>query len=189
MKIHYTGKQEKLYPAQKEKLEAKFAKIGKLLDNNRGEKEAHVILTNERHLHNAEITVNFLDHSLVGVGADPDQFTAVTQAVEKLEKQILKTVGKRREIKKGPRKMWNKEASAVAVITKTEPMAEGPGKNGRAPRVFRVNAVAGRKPMTLEEAILEIDKDGDYFVYRDAGTDRVSVLLRRSDGNFDLIES
>jgi hypothetical protein len=29
----------------------------------------------------------------------------------------------------------------------------------------------------------------EYLVYRDAQTDRVTVLMRRSDGNFDLIES
>jgi hypothetical protein len=31
--------------------------------------------------------------------------------------------------------------------------------------------------------------DRDYFVYRDAATDRVSVLIRRRDGNFDLVEA
>jgi hypothetical protein len=29
----------------------------------------------------------------------------------------------------------------------------------------------------------------DYLVYRDAQTDRITVLMRRPDGNFDLIES
>jgi hypothetical protein len=42
--------------------------------------------------------------------------------------------------------------------------------------------------MTLEEALLEID-DRDYIVYRDAETDRLSMLVRRRDGNFDLIEA
>jgi hypothetical protein len=34
-----------------------------------------------------------------------------------------------------------------------------------------------------------MDKTRDYMVYRDAGTDRVSVLVRRRDGHFDLVES
>jgi Sigma 54 modulation/S30EA ribosomal protein C terminus len=42
--------------------------------------------------------------------------------------------------------------------------------------------------MTLDEALLEMEKDRDYLVYRDAGTDRVSVLVRRRAGGFDLIE-
>jgi hypothetical protein len=43
--------------------------------------------------------------------------------------------------------------------------------------------------MTLDEAILVMDKSRDYLVYRDAETDKVSVLVRRRDGNFDLVES
>jgi putative sigma-54 modulation protein len=43
--------------------------------------------------------------------------------------------------------------------------------------------------MTLEEALLVMEGDHDYLVYRDAETDRVSVLIRRRDGNFDLIEA
>jgi len=39
------------------------------------------------------------------------------------------------------------------------------------------------------EAILEMDPARDYMVYRDAETDRVSVLVRRRDGHFDLVES
>jgi hypothetical protein len=45
----------------------------------------------------------------------------------------------------------------------------------------------------VDEAGMEIDasRNGkpDYLVFRDAETDRLSVLLRRRDGNFDLIES
>ncbi len=43
--------------------------------------------------------------------------------------------------------------------------------------------------MTLEEAMLELERDGNYFVYHDSERDCLSVLVRRPDGNFDLIES
>jgi putative sigma-54 modulation protein len=56
-------------------------------------------------------------------------------------------------------------------------------------QVYRVNHSDGNKPMTLEEAMLEMEASQDYLVYRDAQTDRVTVLMRRSDGHFDLIES
>ena len=46
-----------------------------------------------------------------------------------------------------------------------------------------------RKPMTLEEAVLEMDGDRNYMVYRDAESDRVQVLVKRRDGHFDLIEA
>jgi hypothetical protein len=34
-----------------------------------------------------------------------------------------------------------------------------------------------------------MEKGGDYLVYRDAESDRVAVLMRRRDGNFDLVEA
>jgi putative sigma-54 modulation protein len=56
-----------------------------------------------------------------------------------------------------------------------------------------VNGVGRRKPMTLDEALLEMEQNRDYLVYRDADRDPqregLSVLVRRRDGHFDLIES
>ena len=42
--------------------------------------------------------------------------------------------------------------------------------------------------MTLEEAVMHMDKR-DYLVYRDSVTDKIAVLLRRKDGDFDLVEA
>jgi putative sigma-54 modulation protein len=189
MNITYTGKQQKFYPAQTEKIEARFAKLAKVLDG-RGEKSAHVILANSRGVHSVEITVNYLDHALVGAATDADQFTAITSALDKLEKQILKLRTKRQDAKKGSRQDWAAEesprsAARVALaFPETAPPASVDNK-----KVFRVNHTATRKPMTLDEAMLELERDGDYVVYRDADKNCVSVLLRRPDGHFDLIES
>ena len=103
MKITYTGRQVELAPAQLKKLEARFAKIGKLLDGKR-ECEAHVILSLERHLHHAEATVNYFNHQLVGLGSSTDLFTAIHSAAEKLEKQAVKARTKWRDTKRTPRK-------------------------------------------------------------------------------------
>jgi putative sigma-54 modulation protein len=180
MKITYTGRQVELKPAQFKKLEAQFAKIGKLLDGKR-EGEAHVVLSLERHLHHAEVNVNYYNHALVGLGSDGDLFTAIHSAAEKLEKQLLKTRTKWRDSKRAPRK-GEEEASGVAVA-EAEPEAEAQR------RIFRVNHHQRSKPMTLDEAVLEMEKDRSYLVYRDAETDRVNVLLRRVDGHFDLVEA
>jgi ribosome-associated translation inhibitor RaiA len=76
MKITYTGRQEKFTPPQQKKLDAKLAKLGKLLDLKGGERKAHIILTSERHLRRAEITIRVFDHPMVGVAAEADQFTS-----------------------------------------------------------------------------------------------------------------
>lgn len=182
MKITYTGRQIELKPAQFKKLEAQFAKIGKLLDG-KYESEAHVVLSVERHLHHAEVTVNYYNHALVGLGSDEDLFTAIHAAAQKLEKQLLKTRTKWRDSKRAPRK--------GAAESEPEPVAaaEPEEQTEAARQVFRVNHHERRKPMTLEEAMLEMEQNLSYLVYRDAATERVSVLLRRQDGHFDLIEA
>src|ERR1044071_9929359 len=148
MKITYTGRQVELAPAQLRKLEARFAKIGKLLDGKR-ECEAHVILSLERHLHHAEATINYFNHQLAGLGSDSDLFTAIHSAAEKLEKQAVKTRTKWRDTKRTRRK---EEPAPVAVKAAPEPEPEPDADSG--PRVHRVNHHEKRKPMTIDEAML-----------------------------------
>src|SRR5512134_645304 len=108
MTVSYTGKLD-LDPGQQEKLEAKYAKIAKLLDaSNKGDRQAHVILNHNRGIYQAEITVNYMDHSLVGAGTDGEQYNALLLAVERLEKQILKVRDKRRDPKFGPKEVREK---------------------------------------------------------------------------------
>ncbi len=182
MKITYTGRQVELAPAERKKLEAEFAKIGKLLDGKQ-EREAHVVLSLERHLHHAEVAVNYYNHQLVGLGSAGDLFNAIHSAAQKLEKQALKARTKWRDTKRTPRK-----AGSEAEIEPAAPAGAEPDASAER-RIFHVNHHRKRKPMTLDEAVLEMDQSRDYLVYRDADTDRVHVLLRRRDGNFDLVES
>jgi ribosomal subunit interface protein len=93
-----------LAPAQTQKLTAEFEKIGKILDNGKGEAGARVVLSHERHLNNVEITVAYHNHELVGEGSDTDLFTAIHAAVGKLEKQAVRVREKWRDSKRVPRK-------------------------------------------------------------------------------------
>lgn len=202
MKITFTGKQDKLTQAQERKLAMAFARLSKLLER-RGEKGAQVILTEERHLRHAEVRVNFYDHALVGKGSAPDQFTAIMDAVEKVEKQARKLLEKKRELKrsKSPRKEVAL-AAAESLEAAGEAAAGRKGKKAkkaapepeeavelRPARVVRASSKANGKPMTLEEAMLAMEDGRDYLVYRDADTDRVQILIRRSDGAVDLVEA
>jgi putative sigma-54 modulation protein len=190
MKISYTGRHEEFPPKQRAKLEAKIQKLSKL---TKGDKEAHVILSQERFLRKVEITMNAWDHALVGVGTDRDLVTAADDAVERLEKQLLKLRTKFRDTNR----YKGKEAGVLPVVEpapdssksrkKTAAVTAADGKQRK--KIFRVDHRDGRKPMTVDEAMLEMDASQDYMVYRDASTDRVTVLMRRPDGHFDLIES
>jgi putative sigma-54 modulation protein len=190
MNVSYKGLKQTLPEKIQSKLDVKFAKLSKLLEQ-RGEREAHVIVRQERHLNNAEITIQFYDHQLVAAGSDGDLFTALSEALQKLETQALKQRGRWREKHRredlpqsGTQGKSNKtpRRQAAAVAPASKPSPDGP-------RVFRPNHHERRKPITLEEALLLMDKTRDYLVYRDAERETLSVLVRRRDGNFDLIEA
>jgi putative sigma-54 modulation protein len=103
MKITYTGRHIDLTPAQAEKLETEFKTVGKLLDNGWGEAEARVVFSHNRHLNHAEVTVPYHHHELVGEASDGDLFTALHEAVRKLEAQAIKVRTKWRDGKRVPK--------------------------------------------------------------------------------------
>jgi putative sigma-54 modulation protein len=183
MKITYTGRHEDIPGKLRQKFETKLSKLSKMLERSRnGERELHVILSQQRHLHKVEITLNAFDHSLVGIGSNADKSQALSEAAEKFEKQVLKMRTKWRDT--------TRKADTSVAEPVPAPAAAAPKPKGKSPKVFRVDHPEnGRKPMTAEEALLDIDKSQDYLVYRDAKTNCISVILRRPDGNFDLIES
>jgi putative sigma-54 modulation protein len=185
MNISYVGKRPELNPDLQRKLDAKWEKITKLIEW-KGQREVHVVITSERHLTNVEVTCNFYDHPLVGLGSGDDYFAAASTALDKLEKQALKVRTKFRDTHRTPKdKSMAGTAEAGAMAAAEE---NAPADSESITRIYRVNHHEQRKPMTLDEAIIEI-ADRPYVVYRDAEKDCVSVLIRRSDGDFDLVES
>jgi putative sigma-54 modulation protein len=195
MKLTYSGKSKEFTPELEEKIAAKLSKLSKLIEQ-RGEREAYIAHTVERHLHKIELVVNLYDHSVAGAGADADLETAACQAIDKLETQVVKLRNRWRDTRRDPRSVRSSKENWDQNFPEAgEPAAESPakvsqnGSGGRKPKIFRVNYREDRKPMTLEEAVLEMESASDYVVYRDASKNCLSVLVRRSDGNFDLIES
>ena len=184
MKVTYRGIQEDLPQKLQAKLDARFGKLSKLLEQ-RGEKEAHVVITTERHLHKTEITLPFYDHQLIGLGSDADLFTSLSHALDKLETQAVKTRNKWREKRR--------DSTDVPPVKQAAKPNGKPVKKeaGKSVRIFPVNRHDGHKPMTLEEAVIELNNNESLtsMAYRDADKQCVSVLVRRKDGHFDLIES
>ncbi|MGH9614654.1 MAG: ribosome hibernation-promoting factor, HPF/YfiA family [Bryobacteraceae bacterium] len=199
MKLTYTGMQAELPEKQREKIDKKLAKIAKMIEHA-GEKDAHMRITQERFLKNAEVTVRAYDHDLIGAASDADLFTAVCGAVDHLEKQVVKMRAKWRAMKRHKEAPQRTPDAAIATEAAVEEQAQAPAAAGKkalrngsgreeTQKVFRVDHHESRKPMTIDEAMIEMGAARNYFVYRDSNTDRLSVLVRRKDGHFDLIES
>jgi putative sigma-54 modulation protein len=194
MKVIYSGKTKDFTPELEDKVTAKLRKLSKFVEK-RGEREVHLTHQTERHLHRIKLSMNFYDHGMVGEGADADLPTAVNHAIEKLEKQLVEARQRWRDTHRDAKTVRSSKEDwdSNATVAESEPAPRAPkaASNGaaRKPKVFRVNYAEDRKPMTLDEAMLELEKDGDYVVYRDSSRDCLSVLVRRPDGHFDLIES
>lgn len=201
MRITFTGKQEKLGPTQERKLATAFGRVSKLIERN-GEKAAQVTLSSQRHRQMAEVRVSFYDQTMIGDGTGADQFTALMDAVENVERQALKCREKWRDAKR--------ETPARKARTTGEPIPEfvAPLASAKATKVSAKGAAAKKrpakavkpaqvvqasmgdsKPMTVDEAMLALESGQDYIAYRDATTDKVRVLIRRRDGKIDLVEA
>lgn len=195
MKLIYSGKTKEFTPELEKKVTNKLAKLSKFIEQ-RGEREAHLAHQVERHLHKVVIEVKFYDHTLIGEGVDGDLDTALCHAVEKLETQTVKLRNRWRDTHRDAKGVRSaKETSEGNLIPEEDIPPQRPAKNsktngtGPRPKIFRIDYDEDRKPMTLDEAMLEMESKVPYFVYRDSARNCLSVLVRREDGNYDLIES
>ena len=203
MKVSYTGIKNGLPAKLQDKLDTKFAKLSKLVDG-RGEKQAHVVVTSERHLHKAEITLHVHNHQLVGIGSDSDVFKAMSAALDRIEKQAAKEGAKWRETTRrsesikvvgakkaqtGPLKPLAQRKIAPGKAAGVKDTSARRNAASSEARVFRPNHHERGKPITLEEALLEMEDGRDYVAYRDADKQAVCMLIRRRDGHYDLIET
>jgi putative sigma-54 modulation protein len=181
MDFEYTGRHIDVTPALRAHVEEHFGKVAHLFENA-STARAHVIIDVVKNRHIAEILLHWREHTLTAKDTNADMYQALTRCIDKIEKQALKLKKKIIE-----RKQDAVPLSAVAPEPATGTAApenvERPAGRIIAARRYRV------KPMTAEEAVLSLAEDGDQFVvFRDSDTDRLSVLYKRKDGNYGLIQ-
>jgi putative sigma-54 modulation protein len=181
MQVHYTERYAKISDAEKKKAARKFAKIHRILSAHR-DLEAHVVFSKNGADVEAEVTLHALQHTLVVTDRNGDAFTALNHALTKLEKQALKNKVKLIETRRPSRQSGDLSPAVAAVLPKAPP---------EKPNGARVVAAAKMvsKPLTVEEARIVLEqKDRDQITFRDMESGRTCVLLRRRDGDLELIE-
>ena len=177
MKVNYTGGNGEFSAADRERANVKLGKLGRLIDR-KSEQEAHVVLTGEKLAKKAEITLNYLQHSLVASGTGPAYLPALTAALAKLDKQVVKL---RAKVMYAKRNGVKPSIAAANEAVQTPPVSSGP-------RLYP--AKVSKKPMSVDEAVLvAIRKHVNYVAFRDAETGGISVVVQRPDGNFDFVRA
>lgn len=176
MRLEITGRQVDIVAPLRQLITRRLAKLERLLNDNAI--SGQVILSKEKYRHRTEILIHARgDHMLRGQGEGSGWPIAVRVAAEKIEQQAQTLKGKWRQRKRrGP-----SGARALAA----QAAAPEAGNNRRVIRATRYAV----KPMSVEDAVLRVGSGPDTFVvFRNADTDAVSILYRRSDGNYGLIE-
>lgn len=140
--------------------------------------EVKLNLEQARHLYKAELLVHNRHARFNAIEQTPDVFKSINAVIDTIQKQL-----KRHKEKRVDRKRLSRP--------KTKTLADNlaPAEAIPTPRVVR-HRKQDIKPMSKEEALQQFQARKDPFlVFRDLSSDRVTVLYRRKDGNFGLIDS
>jgi putative sigma-54 modulation protein len=175
MRIEFTGRQTEVSPELRSMAERKLRKLEKVLH---GISDVHVVLEADKHRQKAEVSVLSRRLTLTAADESTDAGASLATVIEKLTRQAQRHMGKRIERKR--RAPSRATALWSGVLAPAEPR--------RGPRVIRTRRFVV-KPMTVDEAVLEVGGNDDgVVVFRNATTARVNVLYKRRDGNLGLIE-
>jgi putative sigma-54 modulation protein len=180
MRIEFTGRNAAVPGAFEEYAEKRLARLTRLAGHVG---TVRVVVAEQRGRKDVEITAD-LDGTLIRSEVKgPDERVGFDSALDKLERQVKKfkdRFQRRRRSQRHAAEAESAEGEVEVEATETEPIDE--------PRVVRTKTVS-LKPMSAEEATLQMELLGhDFFLFRNAESNLVSVVYRRTDGGYGLIE-
>jgi putative sigma-54 modulation protein len=196
MNVEYTARKYVITPSIRREVEIGLNKIRKILGDRF---ETKVILAVEKRQHKAEITIDPPNGPIVGLAQTGDMASAVSEALDHLQKQAVKyktkwLSKKRRAVKKFDGQSLQDNIEAALGLAENATVSVLVHKFPSVARTTEVHLVHAKdsvalRPMTLEEAIKEAHfRDKDVFVFRDP-QGKLMVLHRTRDGKMELIEA
>ena len=155
-------------------VEEKLGKLNKYFDNE-NEITANVLLKVRGNEQIVEVTIPVKKVILRSEESNKDLYAAIDLVVDKLERQISKK-------KTRMHKKVNKEVIQGFNIDFESDIEEEEG-------IIAKRKTIEMKPMNEEEAILQMTMIGhEFFVFKNE-EGNISVLYKRKDGNFGIIET
>ena len=175
MPILFTGRKADLTPALKRFAESKLNKLDRFLGE---EPDVHVILTVERHRRLAEIVARTPLATLTARADSPDFRESIDRCLDRIVAQAKRNHDKHNQRRRGRRESLRLPPGTTVTA----------GDQDERPSIVRMGRIPV-KPMSLDEAVFEIqDSQDGFLVFRNADSQRISVLFRRDDGRFGLVE-
>jgi putative sigma-54 modulation protein len=170
-------------PALRTAVEEKVSRVARFLE---GMDRAEVRFSEERNPRIAdkevcEVTMHGHGHVVRARAAAPDSFAAVDRVVDKLEHRMEKLKGKLLG-RSHPRKHPSVDFPLEGIG------ADDEGADAE-PRIVKTKKFE-MKPMTPEEAALQMDLVGhEFYFFTSSETGQAGVVYRRNDGQIGLIEA
>ncbi|KFA86975.1 ribosome hibernation-promoting factor, HPF/YfiA family [Archangium violaceum] len=207
MQLNITFRQFGSSDALKEYAKEKVERVNKYLDRAG---EAHVVLSLERHLHHAEITIHSGSWVLRGREKSEDMYASIDLAMDKIEAQLRKYKEKiknhhgrervhhrqelvnqlkvRHKVFELPEE-FQEEAVPPAPVAQPAPSAPATGQLAQSTTRIVRTAEITVKPMAVDEAVMQMNlMNQDFYVFQHATTHEVCVVYRRKeDGQYGLI--
>lgn len=159
--------------------EKRLRRIERLLDDR---SDAIVEIAVEQHRSNADshlvdVTLVIDGRTLRGQAAAPSHEAGIDTVVDKMERQAV-------DFKRKPR-LRARPVEEKQILRR---IADGTAEPARDPRIVKLKRFA-IEPMFEEDALTQMEELGHtFFVFVNAESERVSVLYRRNDGDYGLIE-
>lgn len=174
MKVTVVAKNIQLTPALKESVEKKISKLDRYFEPNI---QARATLSVQKNRQTVEVTIPFNGVILRGEESTEDMYKSIDLVEDKLERQI----------RKQKTKLLRRNSGGSLRYPSFNPkdLDESFEDEKKVVKTKSFNV----KPMSSEEAILQMELLGhNFFVYQDADTNKVSVMYKRKDGDYGLIE-
>ena len=155
-------------------------KVGKLDRYFKSDAEATVVFSVEKGRNNVELTVRSGGTIIRVAESTSDMFATIDASVASVERQIRKN--KARLAKRLRQDAFTRSVDADEVSSFVPDVEEDEFKIVRTKK-FPI------KPMTVDEAILQMDLLGHtFFAFKNDDTGAFSVVYQRNDGGYGLIE-
>lgn len=180
MAVECTGRNVEVTSSLKELARERTRRLERHLG---GPADVRVVLSQEKHRFGAEVIATHRRRRWTAAEETADPRAAVVLAFEKIDAQAKRDSEKLRDRKHRP------AASRIAAPAPPPPARGTPRAVPPERRVVRTGQQRSpAKPMSIEEAAMRFETSRqEFLVFRDSGSERVSVLYRRRDGDFGLI--
>jgi len=174
MQINIRGSKLEVTDAIRNYIESKLSRLDKYFENP-DEIRANVLIRTSGVYQIAEVTIPIKKAILRSEERNKDLYASIDLVSDKLERQIRKN-------KTRMQHKSNKENMNMFLDFDIE-------TEEQSTETIVKRKTIDTKPMSEEEAILQMNLIGhEFFIFKNADTEKEAVLYKRKDGNYGIIE-